>query len=95
MDRRERARKSTVAFVSFLGYEVYGLTLGHFSIGEFGNGLMTVLPGSGGLIMGKQFTQKSQAQPLLPYSTRRQALLYATRRALCFPVPGVSDMIPG
>ena len=47
-----------IAFVSFIGYAVVGLFHDHFSLAEFGNGLMTVLLGSGGVILGKQVSQK-------------------------------------
>jgi hypothetical protein len=47
-----------IAFVSFLGYAVFGLVHEHFALNDFGNGLMTVLLGSGGVLAGKNLTQK-------------------------------------
>jgi hypothetical protein len=50
---------AVISFFTFIGYAVYGLIHGdHHALNEFGNGLMTVLLGSGGLIAGKQLSQK-------------------------------------
>jgi hypothetical protein len=49
---------AVLAVFSFIGYAAVGLWHGHFSLSEFGDGLMTVLLGSGGVIAGKQITQK-------------------------------------
>lgn len=48
-----------VAFLSFLAYAGYGLYGGHFDITAYAQGLMMVLAGSGAIIAGKQFSQKS------------------------------------
>lgn len=51
---------AVVANFAFIGYAAYGLFAhDHFSLSEFGTGLMTVLGGSGGIIAAKQITQKS------------------------------------
>jgi hypothetical protein len=50
---------AVMAVFSFIGYAVYGLIHGdHFALDSFGNGLMTVLLGSGGVIAGKNITTK-------------------------------------
>lgn len=48
---------AAMAFVSFIGYAVYGLMHGHFALQDFASGLMQVLAGSGAIILGKQVTQ--------------------------------------
>jgi hypothetical protein len=51
---------AVISVLAFIAYAVYGLIAhDHFSISEFGTGLMTVLGGSGGIIAAKQVTQKS------------------------------------
>lgn len=51
---------AVLAVLSFIGYALYGLVAhDHFSLSEFGTGLMTVLGGSGGIIAAKQATQKT------------------------------------
>lgn len=47
---------AVVAYVCYAGYGL--LHSDHFALGEFGNGLMTVLLGGSGIIAGKQFTQQ-------------------------------------
>ena len=47
-----------VAFFSFIGYAIFGLVKDHYDVSSYANGLMQVLLGSGGLIAGKQFSQK-------------------------------------
>ncbi len=50
---------SMVAFVSFLGYAIFALVArDHFDVSGFANGLMQVLVGCGGIIAGKNLTQK-------------------------------------
>jgi hypothetical protein len=50
---------AVLAVLSFIAYAVYGLIHGdHFALNDFGNGLMTVLLGSGGVIAGKNITTK-------------------------------------
>lgn len=54
---------AVLAFIAFLAYAGWGLFKGdHFVLNDFGNGLMTVLLGSGGVIAGKQITQKNPPQ---------------------------------
>lgn len=51
---------AVISVLAFIAYAAYGLIAhDHFSISEFGTGLMTVLGGSGGIIAAKQATQKS------------------------------------
>lgn len=51
---------AVLAVLAFVGYAAYGLIHGdHFSLSDFGSGLMTVLLGSSGVIAGKQLTQKT------------------------------------
>jgi hypothetical protein len=49
---------AVLAFLSFLGYSIYGLWKDHFALVDFANGIMQVLLGSAGVIAGKQITQK-------------------------------------
>ena len=49
---------AVVAFLSFLVYAGYGLRHDHFSITDFANGLLQVLLGSGGIIAGKNFSER-------------------------------------
>jgi hypothetical protein len=50
---------AVLSVFSFIGYAVYGLLRGdHFALNDFGNGLMTVLLGSGGVIAGKNITTR-------------------------------------
>lgn len=51
-----------IAFFTYLGYVIYGLTPhggGHFAVSEFANGLMQVLGGSAAVIGAKNFSTKS------------------------------------
>jgi hypothetical protein len=51
---------AVISVLAFIAYAVYGLVKhDHFSLSEFGTGLMTVLGGSGGIIAAKQVTQKT------------------------------------
>ncbi len=49
---------AVVAFFSYLGYAGFGLFHQHFAISEFANGLLQVLLGSGGIIAGKNFSER-------------------------------------
>lgn len=51
---------AVLSVFAFIGYAIYGLIAkDHFALNEFASGLMNVLLGGGGVIAGKQFTQKS------------------------------------
>jgi len=49
---------AVIAFLSFLAYSGYGLFEGHFAMQEFGNGILQVLLGCGGVIAGKNYSEK-------------------------------------
>jgi hypothetical protein len=50
---------SIIAFVSFLAYAIFALVVkDKFDVSGFANGLMQVLLGCGGIIAGKNLTQK-------------------------------------
>jgi hypothetical protein len=49
---------AVIAVLSFIGYGGFGLYKDHFDIANFASGMMQVLLGSGGIIAGKQLTQK-------------------------------------
>ncbi len=49
---------AVLSVFAFIAYAGVGLWHDHFALSDFGNGLMTVLIGSGGVIAGKQITQK-------------------------------------
>lgn len=51
---------AVLSIFAFIGYAIYGLVAhDHFTLAEFGTGLMTVLGGSGAIIGAKQATQKT------------------------------------
>jgi hypothetical protein len=47
-----------IAFLSFLGYSLWGLRQGHYAVDAFANGLMQVLCGSAAVIAGKNITTR-------------------------------------
>lgn len=50
---------SLIAFVSYLGYAIYGLVVkDHYALSDFANGMMQVLFGSAGIMAGKNLTQR-------------------------------------
>lgn len=49
---------ATIAFISYIVYAGVGVHQGHYSLTDFGTGLMTVLFGSAGIITGKNFSTK-------------------------------------
>lgn len=49
-----------VAFLTFLGYALWGLHLGHYQISDFGNSLMQVLVGCAAVIAGKNITTRRE-----------------------------------
>ena len=46
------------SILTYIGYAAFGLFKGHFDLTNYANGMMQVLLGSGGIIAGKQITQK-------------------------------------
>lgn len=48
------------AFLTFLGYALWGLHKDHYAIGDFASGLMQVLMGSAAVIAGKNITTRPQ-----------------------------------
>jgi hypothetical protein len=57
---------AVVAFITYVGYVIYGLTPfggSHFAVGEFANGLMQVLGGSAAVIGTKNATTKHPQDP--------------------------------
>ena len=49
---------AAVAFITFLGYALWGLRDGHYAIADFASGLMQVLMGSAAVIAGKNITTR-------------------------------------
>ena len=50
---------SLIAFVSYIGYALFALVMrDHYDVTGYASGLMQVLFGCGGIIAGKQLTQR-------------------------------------
>lgn len=48
------------AFITFLGYAIWGLHLGHYALSDLASGLMQVLMGSAAVVAGKNITTRRE-----------------------------------